>query len=68
MPIPLKIVQLEWRHEDLSVFETIETTVGLVDSHLRGDNEYDSLGADPVDRVKALLGKLDSVRRSKDRG
>ena len=50
--------------EDLSVFETIETTMLLVDSQLRGDDEYDALGDEPVDRVKVLLGKLDAVRRS----
>ena len=50
--------------EDLSVFETIEDTVDLVDAELSGDNEYVAMGAEPVDRVKALLGKLDAVRRS----
>ena len=54
--------------EDLSVFETIEDTVDLVDAELSGDNEYVAMGAEPVDRVKALLGKLDAVRRSDQRG
>ena len=50
--------------EDLSIFETIEKTVAIVDSQLRGDDEYDAMGATPVDRVKTLLAKLDAVRRS----
>ena len=54
--------------EDLSIFETIEETVTIVDSQLQGDDDYDAMGATPLDRVKILLGRLDSVRRSEDRG
>ena len=51
--------------EDLSIFETIEETVAIVDSQLSGDDEYDAMGPTPVDRVKTLLAKLDAVRRRK---
>ncbi len=32
------------------------------------DKEYASMGKNPADRVKALLGKLHSITNSKDRG
>ncbi len=32
------------------------------------DKEYGSMGKKPADRVKTLLGKLDTIRRSKGRG
>ena len=54
--------------EDLSVFETIEGIVNYVDAQLSDDGEYASMGADSVARVKTLLGKLDSVRSSRERG
>ena len=40
----------------------------IVDAELIEDIEYLSMGETPADRVKTLLGKLDSVRRSKDLG
>ena len=49
-------------------FEIIEGIVELVDSELSGDPEYDSMGPNSVGRVKALLGKLDGVRRSERGG
>jgi ParB/RepB/Spo0J family partition protein len=55
------------QREDLTVFETIEAIVELVDAELMADREYASMGHDSVDRVKALLGKLDTVRRSEQR-
>jgi hypothetical protein len=54
--------------EDLTVFESIEVTVELVDAELVGDEKYVSMGPNPIDRVKVLLGKLDSVRSSQERG
>jgi GTP1/Obg family GTP-binding protein len=42
--------------------------VEIVDSELIKDKEYASMGKNPADRVKTLLGKLDSVRASKERG
>jgi len=39
-----------------------------VDAELIGDKEYGSMGKNPVDRVKALLGKLHSAKSSKFRG
>ena len=46
--------------------ETIETIVEIVDAELMEDIQYLSMGKTPADRVKTLLGKLDSVRRSKE--
>ena len=42
--------------------------MGFVDSQLSGDDEYDAMGAEPVDRVRTLLSRLDSIRRGGDRG
>ena len=56
------------QREDLSAIETIEAVVEIVDAELIGDQEYASMGKNPADRVKTLLGKLDSVRRSKELG
>ena len=54
--------------EDLSAIETIEAVVEIVDAELIGDKEYASMGKNPPDRVKTLLGKLKSMRHSKERG
>ena len=56
------------QREDLSAIEMIEAVVGIVDDELSQDKEYASMGKKPADRVKALLGKLDSMRRGKVRG
>jgi len=56
------------QREDLSAIETIEAVVRIVDAELGEDKEYASLGKTPADRVKALLGKLDTMRRGKKRG
>ena len=56
------------QREDLSVIETIEAIVAMVDAELIKDKEYESLGKKPAERVKTFLGKLDSMRRSKERG
>ena len=40
----------------------------IVDAELIEDKEYASMGENPVDRVKALLGKLKSVMRIEERG
>ncbi len=56
------------QREDLSAIETIEAIVEIVDAELIEDKEYASMGENPADRVKTLLGKLDSMRRSKERG
>jgi len=42
--------------------------VEIVDAELMEDIEYLSMGETPADRMKNLLGKLDSVRRSEERG
>ena len=62
------------QREDLSAIEMIEAIVEIVDAdliedaELIEDKEYASAGKKPADRVKTLLGKLDSMRRSKERG
>ncbi len=62
------------QREDLSVIETIEGNVEMVDvdlieyAELIEDREYASMGKTSADRAKALLGKMDSVRRSQVRG
>jgi hypothetical protein len=56
------------QREDLSAIETIEGTVEMVDAELIEDKEYASMGKKPADRVKALLGKLNSIVISKIRG
>ena len=54
--------------EDLTVFETIEAIVELVDVEFEDDVEYASMGPNSVDRVKTLLGKLHSTMMSTNRG
>ena len=56
------------QREDLSAIECIESIVEIVDAELIEDKEYASMGKKPADRVKTLLGKLDSVRSSQERG
>jgi len=56
------------QREDLTIFETIETIVEIVDADLIVDKEYASLGKTLAHRVKALLDRLDSVRRSQQGG
>ena len=40
----------------------------IVDAELIEDKEYASMGKKQADRVKTLLGRLDSMRRSKGQG
>ena len=56
------------QREDLPVIEAIEAIVEIIDADLIQDKKYATMGKTPVDRVKTLLNKLDSARRSKDRG
>jgi len=42
--------------------------VEIVDAELIEDREYASMGKSSSDRLKILLGKPDSIRRSKERG
>ena len=56
------------QREDLTIFETIEAIVEIVDAELMEEQEYGSMGEHPVDRISVLLGKLDSMRRSETRG
>jgi len=54
--------------EYLSAIKTIEAIVEIVDAELIEDKEYASMGKKQADRVKTLLGRLDSMRRSKGQG
>ncbi len=56
------------QREDLSAIETIEAIVEIVDSELIKDKGYALMGKNQVHRVRALLGKLDTMRRSQERG
>ena len=56
------------QREDLTVFETIEAIVELVDAEFEDDVEYASMGPNSLDRVRALLGRLHSASNSKERG
>jgi len=55
------------QREDLSAIETIEAIVEIVDVELIKDKEYASMGKNPANRVRTLLGKLDTMRRSQER-
>ena len=54
--------------EDLSVIESIEATIGIIDVEMGKMPEYLTVGKTPLERVHKLLSKLDSIRRSKERG
>ncbi|MBW2544343.1 MAG: ParB/RepB/Spo0J family partition protein, partial [Deltaproteobacteria bacterium] len=56
------------QREDLTLFETIEAIVEIVDADLIDNREYVSMGKSSVDRVETLLSKLDGIRRSEQRG
>ena len=56
------------QREDLSSIETIEAIAEIVDAELIEDTQYAAMGKKPADRVKTLLAKLDSVRRSEGLG
>ncbi len=54
--------------EDLSAIETIEATIEIIDVEMGKEPEYLTVGKTPLERVHKLLSKLDSIRRSKERG
>jgi len=59
-----------WDHlqrEDLSPVETVTAVVELVDAELITVPSYQGMGDTAIARVKTLLSKLDSVRRSEER-
>jgi len=56
-----------FQREDLTAIEEVDAIVELVDAELIEDKQYASMGENPADRVKTLLVKLDSMRRSKER-
>ncbi len=54
--------------EDLSMIESIEATIEIIDVEMGKDAVYLTVGKTPLERVHQLLSKLDSIRRSKERG
>ena len=54
--------------EDLSAIESIEATIKIIDVEMEKEPEYLTVGKTPLERVVKLLSKLDSIRRSKERG
>ena len=47
--------------EDLSVIESIEATIGIIDVEMGKMPEYLTVGKTPLERVHKLLSKLDSI-------
>jgi len=56
------------QREDLSTIETIEAIVEIADAELIEDKAYVAMGKTPLERVKTVLRKIDSARRSRERG
>ena len=54
--------------QDLSAIESIEATIEIIDVEMGKSPEYLTVGKTPLERVVKLLSKLDSIRRSKERG
>ena len=54
--------------EDLSAIESIEATIKIIDVEMGKEPEYLTVGKTPLERVHKLLSKLDSIRRSRERG
>jgi ParB/RepB/Spo0J family partition protein len=54
--------------KDLSTIESIEATVEIIDAEMEKDALYLTVGKTPLERVHNLLSKLDSIRRSRERG
>ncbi len=54
--------------QDLSMIESIEATIKIIDVEMGKDPWYLTGGKTPLERVHQLLSKLDSIRRSKERG
>jgi len=54
--------------QDLSAIESIEATIEIIDMEMGKDPWYLTVGKTPLERVHQLLSKLDSIRRSKERG
>ena len=54
--------------QDLTAIESIEATIEIIDVEMGKDPWYLTVGKTPLERVHKLLSKLDSIRRSKERG
>jgi len=54
--------------QDLSAIESIEAAIKIIDVEMGKDPWYLTVGKTPLERVNKLLSKLDSIRRSKERG
>ncbi len=51
------------QRQDLSDVECVESIVEMIE-----DDSYAAMGESPVKRISNLLGRLDSVRVSRERG
>jgi hypothetical protein len=54
--------------QDLSAIESIKATINIIDVEIGKDPWYLTGGKTPLERVHKLLSKLDSIRRSRERG
>ena len=54
--------------QDFSAMEFIEATIEIIDVEMGKDPWYLTVGKTPLERVHKLRSKLDSIRRSKERG
>jgi len=54
--------------KDLSAIETIEGNIDIIDVEMGKEPDYLTIGKTPLERVHKLLTKLDSIRRSRERG
>jgi hypothetical protein len=54
--------------QDLFAIESIEATIEIIDVEMNKDPWYLTVCKTPLERVNKLLSKIDSIRRSKERG
>ena len=54
--------------QDLSAIESIEATIKIIDAEMGKEPGYLTVGKTPLERVHKILSKLDSIRRSRERG
>ena len=54
--------------QDLSAIESIEATIKIIDVEMGKEPGYLTVGKTPLERVHKILSKLDSIRRSRERG
>ena len=50
------------------MIESIESTTEIIDVEMGKEGQYLTVGKTPFERMRKLLSKLDSIRRSRERG